>query len=128
MALNQDSQQMNLETKQENGILYVKPLDKSLEAVNSKEFKAQVIELITQGRTKVLLNLSKIEFIDSSGLSSLISILKLVANSKGSLVICETQDQARRVFSLTRLDQAFQMFSTEQEGMRSLENFTIKKS
>lgn len=112
---------MNMETKQENGILIVKPLEKSIEAVNSKEFKGKVCDLISQGNKNIILNLSQVEFIDSSGLGGLISILKLLASSQGRIVICEAQEQARRVFNLTRLDHVFQLFSTEKEALNSLE-------
>lgn len=112
--------EMNIETKQENGVLFVKPLDKSIESFNSREFKSQVADLINQGHTSILLNLSEVEFIDSSGLGSLISILKLLAHSKGNIAICKAQDQAMRIFVLTRLNRAFQLFPDEEEAIQAL--------
>lgn len=119
---------MNIETKQIDGILFVKPLDKSIESINSREFKAQVIDLIKQGNSRVLINLSKVEFIDSSGLGSLISVLKLLATSDGNMVICEAQDQAMKIFTLTRLNNAFRLFSTEKEAIQALETLTPDKN
>ncbi len=115
---------MNIETKQDNGLLFVKPLDKSIEAANSKDFRGKIIDLINQGNSIVILNLSQVEFMDSSGLGALISILKLLANSQGKIVICEAQNQITKIFTLTRLDQVFQLFSNEKEAIVFLETLT----
>lgn len=111
---------MNLEIKQEKGLLLVKPLDKSIEATNSRDFKGKIMDLINQGNKMVILNLSKVEFIDSSGLGSLISVLKSLTNSQGKIAICEAQDPVIKVFTLTRLNQVFQFFPQEQAAINSL--------
>ncbi len=112
---------MNLEIKHENGILFLKPLERSIEAGNSKLFKGKVRDLINEGSKIILLNLSQVEFIDSSGLGSLISIVKLIENMQGALVLCNTQDQVNKIFKLTGVDRVFQIFSDENEALTSLE-------
>lgn len=111
---------MHLEVKQEKGILLVKPLEKSIEAANCKDFKSKIIELLDEGDKNLILNLSEVEFMDSTGLGSMISILKVLANAEGQLLICEARAPVARVFDLTRLNKVFQLFPNEKEALNSL--------
>ena len=111
---------MNIQVKQAKGVTFVKPLEKSIEAANSREFKSQIVDLINSGKTLIILNLSSVEFMDSSGLGSLISILKLLTNCNGKILVCEVGDQVARLFSLTRLDQIFHLFRKEDEAVNFL--------
>lgn len=109
-----------MEVREKDQVLVVKTLEKNLEAVNSREFKNQLVESINQGHHAIVINLSKVEFIDSSGLGSLISILKLLTTQKGSLAFCEIQEPVKRIFTLTRLNQVFSIFPTEEEAVKNL--------
>lgn len=112
---------MELEIKEKDNVLVVKSLEKNLEAVNSREFKTKLVEYINQGKNVIVINLSKVEFIDSSGLGSLISILKMLSSSqKGGLAFCEIQEPVKRIFTLTRLNQVFPLYSTEEEAIKNL--------
>lgn len=120
---------MELEVKQKDKILTVKPLDKSIEAANSRDFKSKLIDLINQGQHSIILNLSQIEFMDSSGLGSLISILKLLASHQGNIILCETQEPVKRIFTLTRLNQVFSLYPSEEEAFKFLQaNSTPQKT
>lgn len=107
---------MHLETKKENGIVIVKPLSESINAAVSTEFKGSLIDIINQGSNFVLLNLSKVGFIDSSGLGAFISILKTIELNNGKVVICEMTPPILNLFKLTRLDRVFTIASNETEG------------
>lgn len=113
---------MEIEIKEKDKILVVKSLEKNLEAVNSRDFKTKLVESINEGHHAIVINLSKVEFIDSSGLGSLISILKLLASQKGSLAFCEIQEPVKRIFTLTRLNQVFSLFPTEEEAINNLKS------
>lgn len=110
---------MEIEVKQIDRILVVKPLEKSIEASNSRDLKTKLVDLINEGHYFIILNLAKIEFMDSNGLGSLISTLKLLATHQGNLVICEAQEPVKRVFTLTRLNQIFSLYPSEEEAIKS---------
>ena len=109
---------MEMEVKQKDQVLLIKPLGKSIEATNSRDFKTKVTDLINQGHHIIILNLSQIEFMDSSGLGSLISILKLLASHQGKIALCEIQEPVKRVFSLTRLNQVFPLHPNEEDAFK----------
>ena len=111
---------MQLDVKTLDKFLSITPQEKSIETFNSRDFKTKVIDLVNQNRESVILNLSKVDFIDSNGLGSLIALVKLLASYKSKMVICEAKDPVKRIFNLTRLDQVLPLFVNEEEAKKFL--------
>lgn len=118
---------MNLETKKVNEVVIVKPLSENLNAVECTDFKGKIIDLINGGNHFVLLNLSQVKFIDSSGLGAIISILKILElKNRGTIVLCEIKDPVLNLFKLTRMDRVFKICSSEQTGLATISD--VKKA
>ncbi len=113
---------MQLEIKEIDHILFIKPLEKSIETFNSREFKTQIFDLIHQQHDLIILNLSNVEFIDSNGLGCLVSILKLLTSHQGRILACNAQDPVKRIFNLTRLNQVLPLFQNEEEATTFLQD------
>lgn len=109
---------MEIESKKVDNILILKPLCKSIDAATYKELKDQVIELINQGNVSIILNFTHVDFIDSSGLGAIISILKVIAK-KGKLIVCEIKDPVLSIFSITRFDRIIRYYKNENEAIQS---------
>lgn len=108
---------MDLETKNSSDITTVKPLSKSIDVTVSNYFKSRVIDLVNQGNTLFLIDLSQVNFIDSSGLGALISILKNVTYNHGHVALCSIQNPVINMFNLTRMNLVFKIFANEKEGI-----------
>jgi len=117
---------MNLETKKTGEFILLKPLKQNIDVTTSTEFKARVTDLINQGNNFFLLNLSEVDFVDSSGLGVMISILKTLTLNNGDIVLCELNIPVLNLFNLTRMNTVFKICSTEKEGLESL--IDIKKN
>lgn len=76
-------------------------------AEQATTFRKQVLSLIEKGLTELKLNLSSLEYIDSSGLGVLISIRKHLDKVGGTLTILGIQGDVQELFELTRLNQVF---------------------
>lgn len=113
---------MNFEVRYENNIVIVKPLSKNIDASLSTDFKGSMIDLIDQGNNFFLLDLSQVDFIDSSGLGAIISILKTLSQNDGDIVICGTNPPILNLFKLTRMDQVFKIYTDEEEALTALTN------
>ena len=72
------------------------------------------------GRTRMIIDLAGVNFVDSTALSTLVRILKRCRERNGNLRLCGLQQSVRVIFELTRLDKAFDIFPGEAEA---LENF-----
>src|SRR5574337_659790 len=110
---------MQLDQRRAGDALIVTPLEDRLDARVATDFKERMIELITAGNTKIVLDLSKVEFIDSSGLGAIVSSLKRMGG-RGDLVVCGLQETTMTLFKLTRMDRVFQIFDSEQQAVAAL--------
>lgn len=74
----------------------------------------------THKRNRTVVNLSKVHFIDSTGLSVLVKGMKHHREQQGDLVLCELQQPVRIIFELTRLDRMFTIYATETDALQAL--------
>ncbi|MDT1060401.1 STAS domain-containing protein [Paracoccus sp. CPCC 101403] len=77
--------------------------EKRLDAAIATAFKDKVRTLATHGGTQVTLDLTPVEFMDSSGLGAVIAIFKAMPSGR-SLVLSGLSPNVERVFRLTRMD------------------------
>ncbi|MCU0553010.1 MAG: STAS domain-containing protein [Leptolyngbya sp. Prado105] len=83
-----------------------------LDALGGEELQQQWATLAPRQYKAWILDLSRIEFIDSSGLVSLVSGLEIATQSRTKLVLCGLRPSARLIFEITQLDQVFSIFES----------------
>ena len=89
-----------------------------LDAGNTVEFKRDMSPVL-EANTKVVLDLSKLRFVDSSGLGAFLSCLRKM-NAKGSgLRLCGMSPQVRTVIELVRMHRIFDIHGTKGEAVRA---------
>ena len=91
----------------------------SLDASNAKEFKCDIAPIL-EANGKVLLDMSSLQFVDSSGLGAVLSCLRLLKSKGGDLFLCGMTRPVRTLFELVRLNKIFDIFSTREEAMATL--------
>ena len=110
---------MDVDQRAVGNVLVAKPLERRLDARSAPEFKEAMARLIRGGHSRLVLDLSDVEFVDSSGLGAIVAVLKQVAGS-GDLVLCGTRPPVMSMFKLTRLDKVFQMFALADDAVAAL--------
>jgi anti-sigma B factor antagonist len=110
---------MRFEEKRTGDVLIAKVLESRIVAEVAPRFKAQLLHYIGTGNREIVLDMSAVTFIDSSGLGALVSILKAMGR-EGDLVLCGTAGTVVSMFRLTRMDKVFRMFGTTDEAVASL--------
>ena len=90
----------------------------ALDASNAKAFKAEIAPCIVQG-AKIIFDLGKLKFVDSSGLGALLSCLRQLNALGGDLKLCGMIKPVRALFELVRMHRVFEIFNTEDEAIRS---------
>jgi anti-sigma B factor antagonist len=83
-----------------------------LDAVSQLEVKTAFKERVQKGGVTLLVDLSAVTFIDSSGLAALVSGYKLAREGGGTLKLAGMTRQVQSVFALTRLDRVFEISPT----------------
>ena len=74
------------------------------------EFTQRLSAALDSGKTAVVLDMSGVEFIDSTGLSVLLNGLRLVTQMNGRMAIVCTNPTVLRLFQITSLDDTFDIF------------------
>lgn len=87
------------------------------DAPESRESFKTIIE---KGTGKLLVDLSGVTFIDTSGLSVLISAYKLVRARNGRMVLCAIPVAVRTLLELTRLNEIFESFASAEAAVAVL--------
>jgi len=85
----------------------------------AEELKFNVNEKITAGYKKVIIDLSAVEFIDSTFLGVIVNTLKKVAKMGGDLKLVGFKPAIRSMFELTRLFRVFESFGDLQDAIKS---------
>ena len=105
---------MILQYENRSGALEVIITEK-LEIAKADEFEANFLKHASETNAKIIgLNLKNLEYIDSTGLGSLIKILNTLQNKKKDLLIFGASDKIQKVFEFARLQKFFQ-FTSEAE-------------
>lgn len=99
-----------------NDVLVIELGEPTLDASNVREFRDAVQALILD-RTKVVLDLSGVKFIDSSGLGALISCLRQVNGRKGDFRLCSMSTNVRALFELMRMHRVFNIHSSREDAV-----------
>lgn len=89
-----------------------------LDAGNVGEFKRDTTPLL-EGNAKVVLDMSRLRFVDSSGLGAFISCLRKLNAKGGDLKLCGMTKQVRAVFELVRMHRVFDILGTREEALRA---------
>jgi anti-sigma B factor antagonist len=89
-------------------------LDGRLNLVAAPRLRAAVDDVVQSGATRVVLDLSAVTFMDSSGLGALIAGLKVTRQAGGDLRIAGVTEQVASVLRLTNLDRVLRSYPSPQ--------------
>lgn len=78
-------------------------------------------ELKDEGKLNVIVDLSKVKFMNSSGLGMLISAMTTMRNGGGDLRLAKVADRIRSLLMITKLITVFKHFETIKEAIESYE-------
>ncbi len=106
---------MKHETREEQGTLIV-AFEGEVDLQNSPEARRVLLECVGRG-LPVLVDLSGVAYIDSSGVASLVESLQLARKGGKDLTLAAVSDSAMRVLELARLDRVFKIHATVEEGL-----------
>src|SRR5512135_162037 len=78
-----------------------------------------VREVLKNGGKKIILNLSDVNYIDSSGIGELVSSFTTVTNQNGQLKLLNLTKKIHELLAITKLLTVFQTFDNEQNAVAS---------
>jgi anti-sigma B factor antagonist len=108
---------LEVQTRQtEGGVTVVAPTGR-LDVGGAPALKDAMNDLGRNGPPKVVIDMEGVSFVDSTGLGSVIAVLKQIRNRQGELRLAAPNQQVRVVLELTTLDKVFPYFATLEEAL-----------
>ena len=107
---------MKVETNAATGAAVIRPQGR-LTMVTAPQLRAAVAEAVSSGRSRIVVDLSDCEFIDSSGIGAVIGGLKIARLAGGDLRIAAPGEQVTMVLQLTNLDRVLRPYGSVEEAL-----------
>jgi anti-sigma B factor antagonist len=85
----------------------------------SPQVKKMFEKVIKDKSDKVLINLQKVVYIDSSGLATLVEILKNVKSYGGKIKLTNLSNKVRSLFEITKLEKLFDIADSQDEALKN---------
>ena len=87
-----------------------------IDVYTAPKLREKLIELVSEGTYDVVVDLEKVDFLDSTGLGVLVGALKRVKAHDGSLSLVCTQDKILKIFKITGLTKVFPIHTSVDEA------------
>ncbi|WP_151638680.1 STAS domain-containing protein [Noviherbaspirillum aerium] len=108
-----------IEVSRERDVAIIKPQLKRIDASVALSFKEAVLKVVESGEKAVVLDLEMVQFMDSSGLGAIVSVLKALG-TRGLLAVCNVKGAVLSLFKLTRMDKVFVIADTPSDAIDRL--------
>lgn len=98
--------EVDLDTNARNGYVVVSVWGE-VDVYTAPQLRERLVELIDQGHYHIVVDLSQVEFLDSTGLGVLVGGLRRSRSHDGDLALVCTQPRITKVFEVTGLNKVF---------------------
>lgn len=111
-------------TEKKNNYSAISCAVEKLDSTVSPDLKAEIVFLNGRGEKNMVINLSGVKYIDSSGLSSILVANRLCKGSGGVLVITGISDSVMKLITISQLDTVINIIQNQKE----IDDFIIMES
>lgn len=111
---------MKISEKAHGEVMVLQLSGKIMGGSDHELFHSEIKTLIAEGYVDVILNMSKVNWINSTGLGVLVSGFHTVKKNGGQMRICEVSGRIDNILNVTQLKLVFETYETEAEALASL--------
>jgi anti-sigma B factor antagonist len=87
---------------------------------DANELHGKLRDLLNAGKKNIVIDLVKVEYMNSSGLGMMASALSTVKNAGGTLVLANPTERIKSLLAITKLNQLFKTFDNIDQAVASL--------
>jgi len=109
---------MEIQKRIEGGVAILS-LQGRLDLTSAPQLKEASKEVLINQSKKMILNMNKVDFINSSGLGALVSVLKDVRNNQGSMRLTNLAPYVKEIFDITQLSNIFEIYPDDKRALTS---------
>ena len=100
--------------------LTVCSVDGEIDINSSPDIKKAFDKVLSKKTPRIIVNLSKVTYVDSSGLATLVGILKNMRSYGGRMRLAGMSPKIKSLFEITKLDKLFDIMASEEEAISGL--------
>jgi anti-sigma B factor antagonist len=108
---------MKLSIQERNGVVILEPKGKILGGPDATTLKDQLQALIDSGKTRVVIDLAEVDYMNSTGLGILISTLTTLRRAQGELKLANVTEKIQSLLTITKLVTVFDDFESVDEAV-----------
>jgi anti-sigma B factor antagonist len=105
-------------TRQEGGFTIV-AVSGEVDLYSSPRMREAILAGVSRKNPRVIVDLTKVSYMDSSGIATLVEALQLTRKHSGRLVVAGLSERVREVFELARLESVFELSPTVAAAVQS---------
>ncbi|KKK57483.1 hypothetical protein LCGC14_3054010 [marine sediment metagenome] len=110
---------LKIDVEEQDGVMLLK-LDGEVDVYTAPKLKSRLVDLVDQGKFKIVVDLEQVDFMDSSGLGVLVGGLKRVRSHEGAIALICTQENILKIFRITGLVKVFPIFDDQDQAIQSV--------
>lgn len=110
---------MNISHREENGVVVIEPKGKIMGGPESTALHDLLHEIIEQDKSRVVIDLGKVDWMNSTGLGLLISGLTSLRKAGGELKLANVTEKIQSLLTITKLITVFKAFDSVDEAIKS---------
>ena len=110
---------MRLNDREQDGIVILEPKGKIMGGPDASLLHDKLYEYIDQGKKNVIIDLSRVDWMNSTGLGILISGYTTLRNNDGVLKLANVTDKIQSLLTITKLVSVFEAFESVDDAVKS---------
>lgn len=110
---------MRLSDREENGVIVLEPKGKIMGGPDASLLHDKLYEFIEADRKKIVIDLAKVDWMNSTGLGILISSYTTLRNHDGMLKLANVTEKIQSLLTITKLVTVFEAFDSVDEAVKS---------
>jgi anti-sigma B factor antagonist len=112
---------MNIQQTPAGEIMILQLSGKIMGGPDYERFHTEIKSLIAEGYVDILLNMSKVTWINSTGLGILVSAYHTLKKNGGSMKICDVSPRIDNILNVTQLKLVFETYENQKEALASFQ-------
>ena len=110
---------LEMHEKEAEGIIVLELHGRLVAGPDSSDFRRKIADLISSGHKSIILDMKRVDFIDSTGLGTLVVAHTQLQKVGGAVKLLNVSKRNMQLMVLTKLSTVFEMFDNEQAAMDS---------
>lgn len=94
--------------------------EEKLDTLIAPKLKTEFVTMFESGTSNLILGLSGVKYVDSSGLSAILVANRIAKEKNGCLVLIGVQDHVMKLISISKLDQVLMILPTKEEAVDAI--------